>query len=289
MAHKLRKITGILKTQDWYLQVSELSNSYIPHSFVLDTRYNVLYQMYLEIKNKEFRIALDPMFSYTWKRSSYLYEMWCYVKICRLLSCDFKMFEDDWKIIFSDKILFPFLETGKTVRFENEDTLFQVIFDKPLSFLHSETDNENPLFIAKQADYAKTHNRPDILINIFDKRNNWYIGSIVIECKYRKMNSFFSNTSQRSSLEQLEAYYNNARSEYLYGKIGKRMNIRPVRKVLVVTPDIVGDGKTKADFNIGVKGFKPTEGALFEDNLLQEIRSQIEEVMAISRDLQRIN
>ena len=52
----------------------------------MDTRYNTLYQMYLELRKDTFQVEFDSEFSYTWKRSSYLYEMWCFFRICHLLS-----------------------------------------------------------------------------------------------------------------------------------------------------------------------------------------------------------
>lgn len=85
VAKKLKKMTSLLKTQEWYLKVGKISRPYIPHSFIMDTRYNTLYQMYLELKRETFKVEFDPEFSYTWKRSSYLYEMWCYFKIIHLL------------------------------------------------------------------------------------------------------------------------------------------------------------------------------------------------------------
>lgn len=288
IALKLRKMTGILKSQEWYLRISDLTSPYIPHSFVLDIRYNTLYQMFLELKKEEFKITLDPEFSYIWKRSSYLYEMWCFLQVCQILSEDYKMNYKDWNIIFTDKLLFPFLEKGTRIRFENDKIELHVVFDNPLPMSCSKTSLYEPIYMARPLDFTRTHNRPDILINIYDKSCNWYIGSVILECKYRKLNSFLSNISMRSSLDQLETYYNNARTEFLFGKYGKRMNIRPIRKVIVLTPDIHGDGVSKSDFNILVKGYKPSETNILQKSLLNEINQHIRETIDISLDLQNI-
>ena len=53
---------------------------------------------------------------------------------------------------------------------------------------------------------------------------------------------------------QLQAYYNNTRSEYLFGGWGKRLNMRPVKRVIVLTPDVKGDGKSQDDFSILLNG-----------------------------------
>ena len=273
MALKLRKMTSILKTQDWYSKVSKVVKPYVPHSFIMDTRYNVLYQMYLELKKEEMYIELDPEFSYTWKRSSYLYEMWCYFKICRILLNKYEICTKDWNYIFSDKMLFPFLEAGTVVQFENEHIKLELVYDKVLPLDKAKTSENKPLFIAKHHSEYRTHNRPDIVINVYDKDIDWYLGSIVLECKYRKLNSFWNENSLRSSRGQLESYYNNARSIFLLGGLGDKLQIHPVTKVFVLTPDDLGDGKEQTDFNILVKEFKPTyeERQMLEEELFMEI------------------
>lgn len=286
-ALKLRKMTSILKTKDWYFEISDVSSPYIPHSFVLDTRYNILYQMYLELRKDNFSIKFDSMYSYTWKRSSYLYEMWCFIKLCKMLSVKYTMSDNDWNMVFSNKILFPFLRSGTAIEFENDIIKMDVIFDTPLPLHSKDTNEEYPLYIAKSFDNSTPHNRPDILMNIFDKRCNWYLGSIVVECKYRKLASFLSNT-QRSSLDQLETYYNNARSKCLYGTLGERMNSRPVSKVIVLTPDMLGEGRQRADFNILVKALKPHKNENIENELISEICKNIEKMIQNSNDLQNI-
>ena len=285
VAKKLKKITSLLKTQEWYLKVGKISRPYIPHSFIMDTRYNTLYQMYLELKRETFKVEFDPEFSYTWKRSSYLYEMWCYFKIIHLLSKQYEMNEPDWVRVFSGKILFPFLNVGTSIEFKSENVKLEVVFDKPLVFENKKTDISSPLYVAKTQEYSKMHNRPDILIYVYDIKNGWYLGSIVLECKYRKIYSIEAN-GQRGSIGQLQAYYNNTRSEYLFGGWGKRLNMRPVRKVIVLTPDIKGDGKSQDDFSILFKSFKPADDEEWNKSLMDEVNFNIEELLNVSRDLQ---
>lgn len=61
-AEKLKKVTAILKAQEWFGKVGKLSGPYIPHSFILDTRYNTIYQMHMELKQNEVQIHLNPEF-----------------------------------------------------------------------------------------------------------------------------------------------------------------------------------------------------------------------------------
>lgn len=287
VAQKLKKMTSLLKTKDWYLKVRKVDSPYIPHSFIMDTRYNTLYQMYLELKRETFEIEFDPEFSYAWKKSSYLYEMWCYFKLIHLLSKQYEINEPGWASVFSGKILFPFLSVGTSIEFKNEDIRLNVVFDKPLVFKKEKTDISSPLYVVKPQEYSKIHNRPDILIYVYDIKNGWYLGSIVIECKYRKIYSIESN-GERGSIGQLQAYYNNTRSEYLFGDFGNfGGGMRPVKKVIVLTPDIKGDGKSQDDFNILFKSFKPADNEEWNKSLMEEVNFNIEKLINESRDLQR--
>lgn len=273
-AQKLRKMTSVLKTKDWYLLVTSNKRAFVPHSFVLDSRYNVLYQMYQSLKKEAFQIELDPEFSYTWKRSSYLYEMWCYFKTCHILLKKYELTSNGWDFIFFDKVLFPFLASGTELIFENGETIVKVLFDAPLPLKREETSIEYPLYITKQHD-TRIHNRPDIILNVYQKSNGWYLGTIVLECKYRKLKSFWSNDPSRSSKGQLEAYFNNGRSLFLYGDLGTFLNIRPVQEVVVLTPDIFGEGQIQEDFHILVKALKPSENGEFELSLEQVLFDKI--------------
>lgn len=288
VARKLKKITSLLKTKDWYFLVGDVTEAYIPHSFIMDTRYNTLYQMYLELKKDTFQVEFDSEFSYTWKRSSYLYEMWCFFRICHLLSEKYDPDVEEWNNIFAGKILFPFLKPGTVMQFSDGEILLKVVFDQPLLvFGNKKTMQEVPLYIAETQGTLKIHNRPDILIHVYDVKKEWYLGAIVLECKYRKINSFWTENGGRSSIGQLQAYYNNTRSDYHFGGKGKRLNIRPVKKVIVLTPDIHGDGRSQEDFGILVKGFKPTDTDELVESVTDELNAVISELKEISQELQR--
>lgn len=267
-ARKLKKITALIKMAEWYLNVKDVCSPYIPHSFFMDSRYNMLYQMYNEMRNNSFKVDFDPQYSYTWKKSSYLYEMWCFIKICRMLEQSFKYISGSLLDIYANKMLFPFLHTGSKVCFSDDNIRLEVIFDMPLSYDGNSTSLESPLYMAKTTN--NRHNRPDILINVYDEHNNWYIGSIVFECKYRKINSFWGG-GKWSSIQQLQAYYNNSRSRYQYAGKGQSFNMLPVSQVIVLTPDQNGDGKKMQDFKIEVKGFKPSD----KDEWLISLRKQV--------------
>lgn len=98
--------------------------------------------------------------------------------------------------------------------------------------------------------------------------------------------SFWTENGGRSSIGQLQAYYNNTRSDYHFGGKGKRLNIRPVKKVIVLTPDIHGDGRSQEDFGILVKSFKPTDTGELVESVTDELNAVISELKEISQELQ---
>jgi len=275
VARKLRKITAILKEKEWYKSISNNTTTYVPYSFVLDSRYNSLYQMYLKLKRPDSKILIDPKFSYASKRSSYMYEMWSYITICRLLKNDYILDSKDIAEAFTDKMIFPFLKSGTCTCFLDDKVYLHVIFDKVLPDRSYGISDEMPLYIARSHEYKQTHNRPDIIINIYSRKHNCYIGSIILECKYRKLYSFWDENNERSSIEQFQTYYNNARSDKIYGKYGSLFEFRPVREVIVLTPDSSGNNRNKPDFNILVKSFKPSEDLDMMTGLLDEINIQV--------------
>lgn len=149
-AEKLKKVTAILKAQEWFGKVGKLSGPYIPHSFILDTRYNTIYQMHMELKQNEVQIHLNPEFDYTWKRSSYLYEMWCFFKVCHFCFEKLDLEYSDWNFDLKGEVFFPFLKEGTMVRFSNPVIRVDVVYDQCLPLEKEATDINHPLYIAKQ-------------------------------------------------------------------------------------------------------------------------------------------
>ena len=65
-----------------------------------------------------------------------------------------------------------------------------MVYDQCLPLEKEATDINHPLYIAKQHGDHRNHNRPDIVLNVYDKERNVYLGSIILECKYRKLIHF---------------------------------------------------------------------------------------------------
>lgn len=271
-ARRLKSITAIIKTQEWFRDVGPLRDGAIPHAFALDSRYGVLYKMYEDLRNPEFRIQLDPVYSYSWKKSSSLYEMWCFVKICRAFSEKFDVVGNTWNLHFGENLLFPYLANGERMSFENDKIRIDVIFDQFIPTNAAKTKlHENPFYTVGK------HKRPDITVDIYTKQDDCYIGSIILECKYRKLSSFWYGSSDWSSKPQIQAYYTDNKSDLTYGGLGGAIDIRPIQAVIVLTPDVMGEGKTAKNINTLIKTMKPDASNKTIDSMMKSIEAEIEE------------
>lgn len=276
-AMKLKKITSLLKTKDWYIQIKQGAEFHVPHSFILDSRYNTLYQMYLDLKSNTFDVQLDPEFSYAWKRSSYLYEMWSYLKVIRLLANYYELDSKEWNQIFMGNLLFPFISSGTSVILKGKSISLKIVYDKIISFDVNSTNIDDPLYVARTG-FGRQHNRPDIIIHVYSEDTGWFLGSIILECKYRKLKSFWRGGSEGSSVGQFQAYYISMRSNFHFNGYGKPKNILPVRKVVVLTPDEDAEGVKNDDFEIIIKSFKPSEDKKWEKSFYKELELIINEM-----------
>lgn len=271
-ANKLKKITTIIKTQDWYKTIGPLRDGMVPHSFVLDSRYGILYKMYEELRNSRFDIHMDPFYSYSWKKSSSMYEMWCYIKICRAFAEDSHIVGNTWNLQFVDDMLFPYLTNGTKMSFANDEVRVDVIFDQFVPTKPSQTRlHDNPFYTVGR------HRRPDITIDIYTVEDDWYIGSIILECKYRKLSSFWTNNSEWSAKPQIQAYYTDNKSNFTYNGFGGEFDICPIQSVIVLTPDIEGEGMAEERIHTLIKTLKPDMANKMAEHLMQAIQIDIQE------------
>lgn len=270
-AKKLKKITNIIKSAEWFQQVKEPEDAFIPHSFAVDARYGILYRLYAEMNKHDFLIQIDPQYSYSWKKSSVLYEMWCYVRVCRFFLEKYTPTESTLDSIFTKGYIFPFLESGTKMILEAPEAFIEIVYDisLPRKAKHVQLYN-NPFYV------TGTHFRPDICINLYSKLSGWYIGSFVIECKYRKLTSFWEGTTW-SSREQIIAYHNDSKSRLLFGGILDSLtSTRPVLQVFVFTPDIF-ENREYPDNKISLVTFRPTRDEEFIKGVFDQLHRAIDE------------
>lgn len=263
---RLEKVTNIIEQENWFREINENTDRNISHALAMDVRYGTIYKMYRELKASKIRVSIDPMYSYSWKKSSTLYEMWCYIKICRVLQKKYEMLGDLVTQSIESEVIVPFLKKETKTVFLSNDIKLEVLYNPILKKDRKKAEE------AKMPYYMLgDHIKPDIVINIFCvQRNNMYIGSIVLECKYRKLSSFWYGDTM-SSRRQIEEYYEDSKS-YCYYNMQDRHDVRPVRRVFVLTPDDVD--LSERERKVSLRQFKPKD-----DNKQQDLLIEIEEII----------
>ena len=275
-AEKLKKITNIIKSAEWFQTVKNPEDMFIPHSFAVDSRYGSLYRMYSEMNKRNFSVQLDPQYSYSWKKSSSLYEMWCYICICRSFLQQYTEVGLRVQDIFMKDHLFPFLKSGTKILLENEDSAVEIIYDSVLPKKSEQVKlYGHPLYITGK------HTRPDICINMYSKKSGWYVGSFIIECKYRSLKAFWYGNTW-SSREQIKAYHNDSKSPLFFnGFLDLFTSSRPVLHVFTFTPDIF-DEREYSDDQVTLLTFRPTKDRDIVERVCERLIDEVSNAVKLA-------
>lgn len=275
-AEKLKKITNIIKSAEWFQTVKNPEDMFIPHSFAVDSRYGSLYRMYSEMNKRNFSVQLDPQYSYSWKKSSSLYEMWCYICICRSFLQQYTEVGLRVQDIFMKDHLFPFLKSGTKILLENEDSAVEIIYDSVLPKKSEQVKlYGHPLYITGK------HTRPDICINMYYKKSGWYVGSFIIECKYRSLKAFWYGNTW-SSREQIKAYHNDSKSPLFFnGFLDLFTSSRPVLHVFTFTPDIF-DEREYSDDQVTLLTFRPTKDRDIVEKVCERLIDEVSNAVKLA-------
>lgn len=272
---KILRISNIIKTQSWYSEISALKDGTIPHVLIMDSRYSIMYRLYRELNNNEFKIEFNHEYSYAWKLTSKLYEIWCFVKICTMITTMPLNFEAQGWLFESkkDQLIIPMLKPGTCIMFKNNNCLLKLYFDTPIPKGSAQTDiDENPIYT------NDTHTRPDARLDIYV--DNIYIRSIIFEFKYRTINNFWYKTNNTTSYNQIISYRHHPISCYTRGLPElQAKEIKAISEVWVFYP--TGENKKiieKSDQGIKLIRLKPDEdNKEIVENLNELIKSIINE------------
>jgi hypothetical protein len=236
MSHSLRMI----ENAPWYDDVSKEKTVPFSPTLIRDARYRTLYQMYRELHSQNAEVTLDNAYAYQWKRTDWLYEMWGFVKLCKMLRTDLQ-FEAVKGWIFDssgaerDKFV-PMLKPGTSLEFRKDNITLQLVYNGELPNDINQTSVKNPLYIL-----GTYHNKPDVRLDVFD--DDIYQGSIIMDFKYRPRGNFWNVSKDQyqrpHATNQLISYYSAPTSKFFLGdKLPKALQsrLRPVHEVWVFYP-----------------------------------------------------
>jgi hypothetical protein len=275
-AAKMRGAFNLIKTAPWYGKISDIQNSSIPHKMTTDVRYRTLYLVQQELQKESIDISFDKNYSYQWKRTDKLYEMWGFLQFVKLLQHDelgFKpvsgwLYDQDAII---ENIIIPTIPSGTTITFEKEDINIKLIYDGKLPSQSEGTNSENfPLYT------NGTNNTPDGRLDFY--QNKIYIGSLLFDMKYRPKHSIWDQTLvqtnvQTKTMKQLVSYAFNCRSQHLFASNLSeylRDSVRPVSEVWALYPNRHGNSESKFYKDHGVRLVELTP-TMDNNHLIQEL------------------
>lgn len=236
-ANRMKSSINILKSTEWYNSVGRVLVCTIPHVLIQDSRYNILYRVYNKLYSEDIKDE-DIEFSLQWKRTDKLYEMWCYIKICKIIRDEFN-YEVIQGYIYTNKKkkIIQDLDSDTSVTFKKNDVILKFYYDKLIPKKSKETSfNENPIFI------KALNNRPDGRLDIY--QNNIFLGSVIFEFKYRHREDIWPEDCyknlDRSIVKQLMAYGTCCDSIYTLKKeaddLKEKLPFTVVQRVIVLYP-----------------------------------------------------
>ena len=282
MAERILKISGIVKKQAWYQEISPVKDGRVPHQLVMDSRYAIMYRLYQELNSNEFKIKFDPEYAYAWKLTNKLYEMWCFIKLAKMLTAPTLNFESQgWLFDHGEtSLIIPILKSDTCIEFSNGRSQLKLYYDKNIPGSSAATDMENnPIYT------VNSHNKPDARLDIYV--DGHFMNSIIFEFKYRTINSFWNKSFATSSHNQIISYRHNTVSNYTKGlptEVAREM--RAVSEVWVLHPT----GKTeqssqlieKSDEGIKLVRLKPNEEM---DEIIAALKHSIERITGLGEKL----
>lgn len=246
---QMRYAINIIEKAEWYQEVDcTTCNNQVSMVLFLDSRYRILYKLSKELKNREYDVDFDISYSYQWKRTDKLYEMWGFLKILEILTSETIGFQaiDGWiygkKKNHTKNVFLSLLLPNTRIKLQKDNITINLVYDGVIPQKGNQTNlEENPIFLRSE------HNKPDFRMDIYKK--NIYIGSLLGDFKYRKPHSFFYESSPNNSRQQLRAYSCNCKSNFLHGDFSNKIDlgICPVKEVWAIYP--CDDNRTDGDID----------------------------------------
>lgn len=244
VAQKIRGAIQWIKTAPWYESVGIYKDSGIPYVMNSDSRYRALYQLYRELNNEQQQLQIHTSYSYQWKRSDKLYEIWGYIQFIKALSGEKLAFipESGWIYnhgFHENNLLIPALPSNTEVVFRKNNLRLHLVYEARLPTQSRITTSKNPLYT------RGTHTCPDGRLDVY--MHEIYIGSIIFDFKYRPRNAIWNENliyhgQQNEVMRQLISYGDNIYSNYLFGiDINPFVSrLSPIQEVWAIYPNRFG-------------------------------------------------
>ncbi|WP_026691861.1 DUF2357 domain-containing protein [Peribacillus kribbensis] len=241
MARKMRGAIQWIKTAPWYESVGPYYSTVPPYVMNSDPRYRALYQVYRELNSEQIQLVMDKSYSYQWKRTDKLYEIWGYLQFIKALGSRKVGYTAEKGWVFNErfdghKLLVPTLPSATEVVFRKDNVRVHLVYEALLPTQSKFTTMERPLYT------RGTHTCPDGRIDVY--KDEIFIGTIVFDFKYRPRRAIWDQTlifsnQQNGVMRQLVSYGDNLQSPYLFGDVKSlyKGQFSPVYEVWAIYPN----------------------------------------------------
>ncbi|WP_226682796.1 DUF2357 domain-containing protein [Sutcliffiella horikoshii] len=217
-AMRMSGALSLVKSSHWYQEVSYRKALAVPTVMFVDVRYRKLYQIDQALQGDE--LPVHTGLGQQWKRTDQLYEIWGWLQVVDVFG---KRGSGEHGGRGSFEITSMPVAKDNMIQYRFGDISLHITYDGTIPSHPEATDKWTvPVYT------TGTNNNPDVRMDLFLREV--YIGTIMIDMKYRKRHAL------TDSMRQLTSYADNVRSPYIYGK--KRwQKYRPVHQVLVLYPE----------------------------------------------------
>lgn len=285
VAGKMRGAIQWIKTAPWYEAVGTYEASRLPFVMNSDSRYRALYQLHRELNNEQQQEQVKTSYSYQWKRSDKLYEIWGYIQFIKVLKGKKLAFVPESGWIYSEDFhrnnsITPSLLASTKVVFTKDNLQIHLVYEALLPTQSRLTTLKSPLYT------RGNHTCPDGRLDLY--KEGMYIGSIIVDFKYRPRNAIWNESlmyqgQKNEVMRQLVSYGDNIFSNYLFGLDSNSVVSRfsPIQEVWAIYPNRYGQSRSHdyPDYKVSLIELTPGED---NDHFVEKITTAIDQLIKTS-------
>lgn len=273
---KLRNVEGQLirvLNMDWMNHVKVSNLYYISKSTILDARYNFFYRLYNNLNKNSSELKLNSNYQFYWKQTHVLYEIWCFIKLIKILEELGFIATSGWiyDMRKNTSYIIPYLDEGTRISFIKDNLVVHLVYNQILGRNSNQLSLDNPLTTISR------NNKPDIRLDLLEHGDR-YLGSIIFDAKYRALQNILKDSNlENSAISQLRNYRYQTRTKLLSIPEPFKDHIRSVSSVWALFPTLKRNEVPKPSYKLDDRIFfqllKPGEDETeFKSSLEKEIK-----------------
>ena len=302
-------INALMQVQ-WIKELPAFQEPVISTQNFSDPRYNVIFSLYSKLDRIAREYSSDKHMTLLWKRTSLMYEYWNIILLVKsIMNNGFTLQSSDAAQMTDRGIIFSELVAGCNFSFRssNGEYVLKLYYEKEIPRVdfyvvdkqQAEKDAQDRTSKCDQPLYTKkANNTPDCIIDCYEcdefKQEKFYLGSLIIDFKYRKRSSLwndnqeyvykdFRNTGYEydSCANQFKAY-KDMRTIFFGDCDGLGDNIsdrfiKPVHEVWALYPNVENPKSVEFKSGYGIRFVPSIPGN--EDVLQKQLKNFLEWLM----------